>query len=51
MSDSSGPMAIETEAIGYTYPDGIAALAGAPIDDEARVALTDLAITATHRPA
>ena len=27
MSDTIGPMAIETEAIGYTYPDGIAALA------------------------
>ena len=27
VSDISGPLAIETEAIGYTYPDGIAALA------------------------
>ncbi|GAA2496655.1 polyprenyl synthetase family protein [Winogradskya humida] len=30
---------------------GVAALAGAPIHDDARAALTELAVTATHRPA
>ena len=30
---------------------GVAALDEAPIHDEARAALTDLAFTATHRPA
>jgi geranylgeranyl diphosphate synthase type I len=30
---------------------GVAALVSAPLDDEARAALTDLAVTATHRPA
>jgi geranylgeranyl diphosphate synthase type I len=31
--------------------EGVEALAGAPIHDDARAALTDLAFTATHRPA
>jgi geranylgeranyl diphosphate synthase type I len=31
--------------------EGVAALAEAPIREEARVALVDLAVRATHRPA
>jgi geranylgeranyl diphosphate synthase type I len=31
--------------------EGVAALSDAPIHEDARAALTDLAVTATHRPA
>ncbi|MFI7375790.1 polyprenyl synthetase family protein [Actinoplanes sp. NPDC049668] len=61
--DSAGPVARRAEVIAETgavgrvealiqlrVAEGVEALADAPIHDDARAVLTDLAVTATHRP-
>jgi geranylgeranyl diphosphate synthase type I len=50
IADTGAPDHVE-ELIRQRVADGIATLAAAPIDDHARTALCDLAVTATHRPA
>ena len=50
IAETGAPDAIE-EMIRQRVTEGVAALAGAPIHAEARTALTDLAVRATHRPA
>jgi geranylgeranyl diphosphate synthase type I len=48
IAETGAPARVET-LIAERVGEGIAALAGAPISDDARVALTDLAVTAAHR--
>ncbi len=50
IADTGAPAQVET-LIRKRVDEGLAALAGAPVDAEARAALTELAVTATHRPA
>ena len=50
IADTGAPAQVEA-LIRRRVDEGVAALAGAPVDAEARAALTDLAVTATHRPA
>lgn len=50
IADTGAPDHVE-ELIRQRVADGIATLDAAPIDDLARAALSDLAVTATHRPA
>jgi geranylgeranyl diphosphate synthase, type I len=50
IADTGAPDHVE-ELIRQRVAEGVATLAAAPIDDHARAALTDLAVTATHRPA
>jgi geranylgeranyl diphosphate synthase type I len=50
IAETGAPQQVEA-LIEERVAAGIAALAEAPIDDEARVALTDLAVAATDRPA
>jgi geranylgeranyl diphosphate synthase, type I len=50
IAETGAPARVEA-LIQQRVAEGIAALAAAPIDDEAREALTDLAVTAAHRPA
>ncbi len=49
--DETGAPARIEEMISQRVAEGIAALADAPIHADARAALTDLAVRATHRPA
>jgi geranylgeranyl diphosphate synthase type I len=48
---STGAPARVEDLIDQRVAYGIAALAEAPIHEDARAALTDLAFTAAHRPA
>ena len=48
IAETGAPARVET-LIADRVGEGIAALAGAPISDDARAALTDLAVTAAHR--
>jgi geranylgeranyl diphosphate synthase, type I len=50
IAETGAPARVEA-LIQQRVAEGIAALAEAPIHDDARSALTDLAVTATHRPA
>ena len=50
IADTGAPERVE-ELIRERVAEGVATLAAAPIHDHARAALTDLAVTATHRPA
>jgi geranylgeranyl diphosphate synthase type I len=50
IADTGAPAHVET-LIQQRVAEGVAALAGAPIHDDARATLTELAVTATHRPA
>jgi geranylgeranyl diphosphate synthase type I len=50
ITDTGAPAEIET-MIRRRVEDGVLALAEAPIHEEARAALTELAVRATHRPA
>jgi geranylgeranyl diphosphate synthase type I len=49
IADTGAPAQVEA-LIRQRVAEGVAALADAPIHDDARAALTDLAVTATHRP-
>jgi geranylgeranyl diphosphate synthase type I len=48
IAETGAPARVET-LIAERVGEGIAALAGAPISDDARAALTDLAVSAAHR--
>ncbi|MET0415845.1 MAG: polyprenyl synthetase family protein, partial [Actinoplanes sp.] len=50
IAETGAPARIEA-MIAERVADGVAALADAPIREEARAALIDLAVRATHRPA
>nr|WP_248294910.1 polyprenyl synthetase family protein [Actinoplanes sp. TBRC 11911] len=50
IAETGAPAAIEA-MISERVADGVAAMAEAPIEQEARAALIDLAVRATHRPA
>lgn len=50
IAETGAPAHVEA-LIRQRVDEGVAALAAAPISAEARAALTDLAVTATHRPA
>jgi geranylgeranyl diphosphate synthase type I len=50
IADTGAPARVEA-LIRTRVDEGVAALADAPIHAEARAALTELAVTATHRPA
>jgi geranylgeranyl diphosphate synthase type I len=50
IADTGAPEQVEV-LIRKRVDEGLAALAEAPIHAEARAALTELAVTATHRPA
>jgi geranylgeranyl diphosphate synthase type I len=50
IADTGAPAEVEA-LIRERVDEGVSALAKAPIHAEARAALTDLAVTATHRPA
>jgi geranylgeranyl diphosphate synthase type I len=50
IAETGAPAAIEA-MISQRVADGVAAMADAPIDQQARAALIDLAVRATHRPA
>jgi geranylgeranyl diphosphate synthase type I len=50
VADTGAPARVEA-LIRQRVAEGVAALAGAPIHDDARAALTDLAVTSTHRAA
>jgi geranylgeranyl diphosphate synthase type I len=50
IADTGAPERVEA-LIQQRVAEGIATLVAAPINDHARAALTDLAVTATHRPA
>jgi geranylgeranyl diphosphate synthase type I len=50
IAETGAPARVEA-LIQERVAEGVAALAGVPIHDDARAALTDLAVTAAHRPA
>jgi geranylgeranyl diphosphate synthase type I len=50
IAETGAPAAVEA-MISERVADAVAAVANAPIDQEARAALIDLAVRATHRPA
>jgi geranylgeranyl diphosphate synthase type I len=50
IADTGAPAQVET-LIRQRVDEGLSALADAPVHAEARAALTELAVTATHRPA
>jgi geranylgeranyl diphosphate synthase type I len=50
IADTGAPAQVEA-LIRRRVDEGLAALADAPVHAEARAALTELAVKATHRPA
>jgi len=50
ISDTGAPTRVEA-LIQQRVSEGVAALAEAPVTDQARSKLIELAVTATHRPA